>query len=113
MAREGIDKLYYKIGDASELTGVPISTLRFWESQFAILSPRRNKAGTRFYTPSDIEHIRMIRYMLHDKGMRIEAAQEALKSNPSGTDTNYRVVARLKAVRTELKAILDVLHTLR
>lgn len=113
MKQAAIDKSYYKIGDVAALTDVPISTLRFWESQFAILSPKRNKAGTRFYTPGDVEHIRMIRFLLYDKGMRIEAAQEALRTNPQGIDTTYRVVSRLRAVRTELKAMLDVLHTLR
>jgi len=108
-----IDKKYYKIGDVSVLLDVPVSTLRFWETQFPLITPRRNKAGTRFYTPGDLERIRMIKYMLYDKGMKIDVAREALKSNPAGIDTNYRVVSRLRAVRTELQAILDVLHTLR
>lgn len=113
MPRQHIGKMFYKIGDVAAMLDIPVSTLRFWETQFAILTPRRNKAGTRFYTDGDLERIRMIRYLLHDKGMNIEAAREALKSNPSGTETTYRTVARLCAIRNELQAILDALHTLR
>lgn len=113
MPRQHIGKMFYKIGDVANMVDVPISTLRFWETQFPILTPRRNKAGTRFYTDGDIERIRMIRYMLYDKGMHIDAAREALKVNPKGMDTTYRTVTRLCAIRNELQAILDALHTLR
>ena len=77
--RESTDKRYYKIREVAELLQLPASTLRFWESQFTILKPKRNDGGTRFYTPSDIETLKMIKYLVKDKGLKIEAAQEAVR----------------------------------
>ena len=54
------EKKYYKIREVAEILGLPPSTLRFWESRFTIIKPKRNEHGTRFYTPTDIETIRMI-----------------------------------------------------
>lgn len=75
---DSLDKKYYKIREVSEIIGVPPSTLRFWEKQFPSISPKRNSGRTRYYTPGDIERIQMIHYLLKDKGLKIEAAQEVL-----------------------------------
>ncbi|MDE7397874.1 MAG: MerR family transcriptional regulator, partial [Muribaculum sp.] len=79
-----IEKKYYKIKEVEDMTGLPASTLRYWESQFSIIRPRRNDKGSRFYTPDDVEKIRMVKYLLYDRGLKIEAAQEQLKHNHSG-----------------------------
>ncbi len=110
---ESIDKKYYKIREVSEIIGVPLSTLRFWEKEFTIIKPRRNEHGTRFYTASDIEKIRMVVYLVKEKGLKISAAQEQIKNNHSGVSTHARAVERLKAVRAELKAMLDAMNSLR
>ena len=55
--KESTSKRYYKISEVVDMTGVVASTLRFWETQFSILSPKRNDRGTRFYTPADIDTI--------------------------------------------------------
>ena len=59
--RDSIDKRYYKIKEVSEILNLPQSTLRFWETQFPLLKPKRNDGGTRFYTPGDIEVLKMIK----------------------------------------------------
>ena len=82
--KESTSKRYYKISEVVDMTGVVASTLRFWETQFSILSPKRNDRGTRFYTPADIDTINMIKYLLHDKGLKIEAAREELRINRDG-----------------------------
>lgn len=107
------DKSYYKIREVSEMVGVPASTLRFWETQFAILKPRRNDKGTRYYTPADIESARMIRYLLHDKGLKIEAAQEQIKINRDGVTKKSEAIRRLTDVRDSLQSLIDSLHKLR
>ena len=55
-----IGKKYYKIREVAEMTGLPLSTLRYWESRFTIIKPKRNEHGTRFYTTSDEEKIRKV-----------------------------------------------------
>ena len=100
-----LSKRYYTIGETSEILGLPASTLRYWESVFKVLRPQRSSNG--------IETLRMIRYMLHDKGMHIDAAREQLKKNRDNISRHAEAVERLKKVRAELAAVLDALHSLR
>lgn len=106
-------KKYYKISEVSEMLGLPMSTLRFWENHFPTINPRRNDRGTRFYTPRDIEAIRMIAYLVKDKGMKLEAAQEELKRNRDGVVKKFETVEKLKKIRATLQEMLDSLHKLR
>lgn len=109
---DSLDKKYYKIGEVSEILGIPMSTLRFWESKFTIIKPHRNAAGTRFYTPGDIEKIRMINYLVKDKKLKIEAAQEQLRNNATGVSRRYEAIERLKKVRSQLNELLVTLNRL-
>ena len=111
--KQSIEKKYYKIREVSEMLDLPTPTLRFWETQFSLLKPRRNEGGTRFYTPGDIETLRMIKYLLKDKGLKIEAAREAIRRNHSGVSRHHRAVETLKDVRSRLQSILDALNKLR
>lgn len=111
--KRSTDKKYYKIGEVSDMLGISQSTLRFWETQFPTVRPERNSAGTRFYTPEIIENIRMVNYLVHDKGLRIEAALEELKINREGISRRAEAVAGLVSVRDRLKDLLDSLHKLR
>ncbi len=95
---EKFDKKYYKISEVAEMIGLPCSTLRFWESRFTIISPRRNRAGTRFYTPSDVEKLRMVAFLVKEKGLRLEAAQEELRNNHTGVSRRAMALNRLHDV---------------
>lgn len=110
---DNTSKKYYKISEVSEMTGLPMSTLRFWESQFPAISPRRNDRGTRFYTPRDIEVIRMVSYLVKDKGMKLEAAQEEMKRNRDGVARRFEAIEGLRNVRNRLQELIDSLHHLR
>lgn len=111
--RESTDKRYYKIREVADMLQLPASTLRFWETQFTILKPKRNDGGTRFYTPADLETLKMIKYLVKDKGLKIEAAQEAVRRNHSGVSRRSRAVDTLKDVRNQLQGMLDALNKLR
>lgn len=110
---DSIEKKYYKIREVSEMLDLPASTLRFWESQFTILKPKRNDGGTRFYTPSDVENLRMIKYLIKDKGLKIEAAKEAIKNNRKGVSRHQQAVDKLREIRNTLQSLLDSLHKFR
>lgn len=110
---DNTNKKYYKISEVSEITGLPMSTLRFWESQFPTINPRRNDRGTRFYTPRDIETIRMVSYLVKDKGMKLEAAQEEMKRNRDGVAKRFEAIEGLRNVRNRLQELIDSLHNLR
>ncbi len=111
--KELTDKKYYKISEVAEILGLPPSTLRFWESQFTIIHPKRNDRGTRFYTPRDIETIKMVYFLVKEKGLKLEAAQEEIKRNKDGVSKKHEAIERLKGVRNKLQDMLDALHKLR
>lgn len=108
-----LDKKYYKISEVAEILDIPASTLRFWENRFTIIKPRRNDKGTRFYTPADIEKIRMVHYLVKEKGMRLEAAQEQIKRNQTGISKKVEALDRLKSIRDRLQTVLDALNSRR
>ncbi len=108
-----LDKKYYKISEVAELLDIPQSTLRFWESKFTIIKPRRNEHGTRFYTPSDIDKISMIYYLVKERGLKLDAAQEQIRLNPKGIERRHNTVARLKSMRAAIQGMLDAIQTIK
>lgn len=110
---EELNKRYYRIREVAEILEIPATTLRFWESKFTVVHPRRNAGGQRLYTPADIEKIRMIHFLVKEKGLKLEAAQEQLRVNSDGVSRRYEVVRRLRAVRERLMLIDNSLRVLR
>ncbi len=110
---EKFEKKYYKISEVAEMIGLPASTLRFWESRFTIISPRRNRSGIRFYTPADVEKLRMVAYLVKEKGLRLEAAEEELRNNHTGVSHHAQAISRLHEIRNRLQELLDSLNSLR
>jgi len=101
------DKKYYKIKEVAGMLGLPPSTLRFWESKFTIIKPRRNDKGVRIYTPSDIEKLRMVLYLVKDKGLRMEAAEEQIRHNRTNVSRRAQALDRLREIRATLQQLLD------
>lgn len=79
MPREAIKKLYYSIGEVSEVTDLKQYVLRYWESEFPQLSPAKNRAGNRTYREKDIELVSFIKTLLYEKKYTIEGARQKLK----------------------------------
>ena len=104
-----LDKKYYRIADVSAILGLPASTLRFWEKEFGSLHPKRNAGGQRLYTPSDIEKLRVIRFLIKDKGLTIEGAREHLRRNRADLERKHEVIKRLQSMRRRLTDLLDAL----
>ena len=103
------DKKYYKIGDVAKILGIPESTLRYWETQFTIIRPKRNAKNIRFYTPNDIETIRKIHYLVKEKGLKLDAAQAQLRANRDGVDKRFEVIDRLKDIKAQLLQLQQAL----
>lgn len=104
---DNLSKKYYRIREVAALTGIPASTLRYWESRFTVISPRRNSHGTRFYTPADIETINMIYYLVKNRGLKLEAAQDEIRANPEGIMRRHRAIARLLHIRATLTDLIN------
>src|SRR5664279_1540892 len=74
------DKLYFKIGEVSELLGVEPYVLRYWETEFAVLSPKKSGTGHRLYRRKDVELLLRIKHLLYEKKFTIEGARLALQA---------------------------------
>ncbi|MBQ3605943.1 MAG: MerR family transcriptional regulator [Muribaculaceae bacterium] len=111
--KNDLNKKYYKIREVAEILHIPASTLRYWEGQFTIIKPKRNEHGTRLYTPSDIETIKMVYYLVKEKGLKLDAAQDQIRHNHSNVSQRHKTIERLKSMRAEIKSLLDALHSLR
>lgn len=95
------DKLYYSIGEVSELLGVAPSVLRFWETEFDQLHPVRNRRGVRSYTRRDVELLQRIHYLTRDCGYTLDGARDQLRAHPE-EDPKMQVIQSL----TDLRAFL-------
>ena len=76
---DGIRKLYYSIREVSERTGLKAHVLRYWETEFPDLQPRKNRAGNRIYTERDVALVERIQHLLRDEKYTIEGARQALE----------------------------------
>ena len=107
-------KQFYKIRDVADFVGVPPTTLRFWESQFPqYIAPIRNPGRIRYYTPETIETLRMIKYLLHERGMKIDAVREELRRNKGNVSRRMKILDKLTDVRNELTSMLKALEKRR
>lgn len=113
MDESDLNKKFYKISDVAEILHIPASTLRFWEKQFTIIKPRRNAGNIRFYTPEDIETIRKVYYLVKEKGLKLDAAQEQIRHNRKNVDRRFETVQRLRDIRACLVSLQEALGKLQ
>ncbi|MDE2753213.1 MAG: MerR family transcriptional regulator [Gemmatimonadota bacterium] len=106
-----IRKTYYSIGEVSDLTGLKPHVLRYWETQFDILSPTKNRGGTRVYRNREIESILLVKHLLYEKRFTIEGAKRELQEMRDGG--RMAEVRKLNAEPAVLAAIKDGLTALR
>jgi DNA-binding transcriptional MerR regulator len=85
------------------------STLRFWEKEFPQLNPKKAGRGVRQYKAEDIEVVKLIHYLVKERGMTLPGARQRMKNNKETTMRNFEVVERLKAIREELVGMRDAL----
>src|SRR3954451_20291408 len=112
------DKLYFKIGEVSELLGVEPYVLRYWEGEFPVLSPKKSGTGHRLYRRKDVELLLRIKHLLYEKRFTIEGARQTLQSEakaPKPARVPKRAQAELFSedplpeIRRELQDILQLL----
>ena len=94
-----IEKLYYSIGEVADIFEVNVSLLRFWEKEFDILKPKKNKKGNRMFTTKDLDNLKIIYHLVKERGYTLEGAKKKLKENKEDTINNIEIVNRLKDIR--------------
>ena len=101
------DKFYFKIGEVSELSGIPPYVLRFWESEFRQLNPKRTGSGQRLYRKIDVETVLKIKNLLYDRKFTIKGARNSLNKKYSRPDKSGRPT--YSEIRRELQSIRKLL----
>ncbi len=94
-----IEKLYYSISEVSKMFGVAPSLIRFWESEFGTLKPKKNSNGNRQFTKNDIEQLRLIYHLVKEKGYTLAGAKDVLKAGINKPLNTMEVVHSLEKVR--------------
>jgi len=102
------DKLYFKVGEVSSIVGVPAYVLRFWESEFKKINPKRTPSGQRLYRKRDVELILWIKHLLYEKKFTIEGAKQHLKTKSLGKMEKPSTDI-LEEISIELQKIRDLL----
>lgn len=102
-------KLYYTIGEVSEITDVEPHALRYWETIFRELSPKKNKAGNRVYKEKDIETVLKLKELIKEKKYSTKGAKKALKREREGSDGQPEVPLAVKKDLKEVKVFLQKL----
>ncbi len=105
-ATEIPDKRYFRIGEVSALTGLESYVLRFWETEFKGISPKRTESGQRLYRRSDVELINKIKYLLHEKKFTIQGAKQYLNANQK---KDHPSSLTIDEIRSELLMIRELL----
>ena len=111
------DKLYFKIGEVSELLGVEPYVLRYWETEFTVLSPKKSGTGHRLYRRKDVELLLRIKHLLYEKKFTIEGARQTLHAESRAPKQKVAKIAQqelfsqdpLPEIRRELADILQLL----
>ena len=102
------DKLYFKVGEVSAITGVPAYVLRFWETEFKKIKPKRTPSGQRLYRKNDIELILRVKHLLYEKKYTIQGAKQHLKTKPAEKMKKSSTIT-LDEIRSELESIRDLI----
>lgn len=104
-----INKLYYTMGEVSAMFGVNPSQIRFYEKEFDVLRPKKNKKGNRLFTQEDISNLKIIFNLVKEKGYTLQGARDYLKSNKSEAKENQRVIDSLERLKSFLQEVRDSL----
>ena len=100
-----MEKLYYSISEVADMFKLNQSHLRYWETVFEQLKPRRNAKGTRFYTDKDIKIIKEISFLVNEQKLTLEGAKKKLGSKKDQVSKQQEIAERLRVVKKELQGI--------
>jgi len=102
-----ITKVYHSIGEVAEMFEVNTSLIRFWEKEFSIIKPKKNKKGNRLFTEKDIENFKIIYHLVKEKGYTLDGAKNELKSNKKALRDKFELINKLKFIRESLINMRD------
>src|SRR5210317_996543 len=104
-----VEKLFYSIGEVAAMFDVNTSLIRFWEKEFDVIKPKKNKKGNRMFTKQDIDNFHIIYHLVKERGMTLKGAKTKMKDNKEDTINNFEVIKSLKEIKEMLNDIKEYL----
>jgi len=104
-----ITKLYYTMGEVTQMFDVNAYQIRYYEREFEILQPKKNKKGNRLFSPDDVENLRIIFSLVKDKGYTLQGAKDHLRSNKDEVKENQTVIDSLERLKHFLLEVKEKL----
>ena len=104
-----VEKLYYSIGEVAEMFNVNTSLIRFWEKEFDVIKPKKNKKGNRLFTKEDIDNFHIIYNLVKERGMTLKGAKKKIKENKEDTEHNFEIIKSLESIRELLIEVRESL----
>lgn len=105
-------RLYYSIQEVADHFAVNVSLLRFWEKEFDSINPKKTSGGTRQYTKDDIQQVEIVYRLVKEKGLTLEGARQALKSNKDDEEKRIQAVEKLLSIKKELQQLEEEFNKL-
>jgi len=102
-----VEKLYYSIGDVVKMLDVNTSLIRFWEKEFDIIKPKKNKKGNRLFTQKDIDNFHIIYHLVKEQGMTLKGAKKKMKENKEDTVHNFEIIRSLEQIKEMLTDLVS------
>ncbi len=97
--KDNVEKIFYSIGEVAKHFNVNVSLIRFWEKQFDILKPKKNKKGNRMFTKKDMANLEIIYHLVKERGFTLQGEKNKLKENKSDTIENVEIINKLKQLK--------------
>ncbi|MGB0391908.1 MAG: MerR family transcriptional regulator [Salibacteraceae bacterium] len=105
-----VQKMFYPIGEVAKMFEVKTSLIRYWENEFDIIKPKKNKKGNRLFTQTDIENLKIIYHLVKERGFTLDGAKKKLKENKQDVINEHEIINHLNQVKSfllDLKKSLD------
>jgi DNA-binding transcriptional MerR regulator len=96
------NKRYYSMGEISKAFNVNASLIRFWDSEFDVLKPKKNAKGNRMFTPEDVKNFQLIYHLVKERGFTLEGAKTHLKEGQKKVLDKFEIIRKLEKIKTEL-----------
>ena len=104
-----VEKLYYSIGEVASMFKVNTSLIRFWEKEFDIIKPKKNKKGNRLFTKKDIDNFHLIFHLVKEKGMTLKGARKKLKENKDDQEHDFEIIRSLEEIKEMLLLVKETI----
>lgn len=104
-----MEKLYYTIGEVATMFNVNTSLIRFWEKEFDIIKPKKNKKGNRLFTQKDIDNFHIIYHLVKENGMTLKGAKKKMKENKEDAEHNFEIIKSLESIKEMLIEVRESL----